>query len=168
MRLREGNRLARGHSCFLTLQETKGFSHPWDKLAGEGLEGLSSVPFQRHFLFPELNLGRTECILCLSLALHVPPFSCVLGYLCNFLSHTPSLCLHLSVIYVSVSFSLPVFSTYISICLFCCLSLFLRHFTSVSALPLSLCLSLFLCLLKLIFGCAGSSLLLMGSSCCRA
>lgn len=96
MRLREGNRLARGHSCFLTLQETKGFSHPWDKLAGEGLEGLNSVPFQRHFLFPELNLGRRESIFCLSLALHVPPFSSVLESLCNFLtlsiSLPPSLC----------------------------------------------------------------------------
>ena len=149
MRFREGNRLARGHSCFLTLQETKGFSHPWDKLAGEALEGLNSVPFQRHFLFPELNLGRRESIFCLSLALHVPPFSSVLDSLCNFLtlsiSLPPSLCMSM---YLCCRLS-PCFF-YLHLHLSFLLPLFLRHLTSVSALSLSLCLSLFLCLLKLI------------------
>lgn len=141
MRLREGNRLARGHGCFLTLQETKGFSHPWDKLAGEGLEGLSSVPFQRHFLFPELNLSRRESIFGLSLALHVPPSSGVLGYLCNFLSHAPSLCLHLSVIYVSLSPSRSLFFLLRSTSVFSAASLFFSDILLVSDLPLSLCLS---------------------------
>lgn len=75
-----------------------------DKLAGEGLEGLVSVPSQRHILFPgpPVESGQGELVLRLFVSgLFVPPSSC------NFHSHALTLCLHPSVhLCVSVSFSL--------------------------------------------------------------